>query len=300
LQTTVRLVLSLEGQMHYGLYLPNFEPWGSARIIADLAREAEDSGWDGLFLWDDVAGSEVDLVDPWVALSAAAVATSRIRLGALITPLPRRRPWKFARETVSLDHLSGGRLVVGVGTGGGEAQWTDFGEEPDHKLRGDMLDEALEIVTALWTGEPYHHDGPHYHIKGTRFLPAALQKPRIPIWVGGIWPNKRPLARMARWDGMYPLFFSAQSPAEALDQFKQAVNTVLGMRQSPAPFDVIALGATPTGQPEDSAAIIQPWAEAGATWWLESIGPLRMGKTGDPLWTFDMLRARVLDGPPRI
>ena len=110
--------------MKYGIYLPVFEPWGSARIIASLAREAEDAGWDGLFVWDDVAGSEVDMVDPWVALSAAAVATTRIRLGALVTPLPRRRPWKFARETVSLDHLSGGRLVVGVGTGGGEEQCT--------------------------------------------------------------------------------------------------------------------------------------------------------------------------------
>jgi alkanesulfonate monooxygenase SsuD/methylene tetrahydromethanopterin reductase-like flavin-dependent oxidoreductase (luciferase family) len=286
--------------MKYGLYLPNFEPWGSARIIADLAREAEEAGWDGLFIWDDVAGNEVDMVDPCVALSAAALVTHRIRLGALITPLPRRRPWKFARETVSLDHLSVGRLVVGVGTGGGDSQWADFGEESNHKVRGDMLDEALEIITGLWSGEPFHHDGPYYHIKGTRFRPAALQKPRIPIWVGGIWPNKRPLARMARWDGMYPLFFHAQSAAEAFQQFQGAVKTVRELRQTATPFDVIALGATPTGQPDASASTVRPYAAAGATWWLESIGPQRMGKPGDELWTYDQLRARVLDGPPRI
>ena len=286
--------------MKYGIYLPGFEPWGSARIIAGLAREAEDAGWDGLFMWDDVAGSDVDLVDPWVALAAAAVATHRIRLGALITPLPRRRPWKFARETVSLDHLSGGRLVVGVGTGGGEEQWADFGEQPNHKIRGDMLDEALEVVTGLWTGESYHHDGTHYRVKGTRFRPATLQQPRIPIWVGGIWPNKRPLARMARWDGMFPLFFHAQSPAEAFEQFQQSVRTVRAMRRSDAPFDVIALGATPTGQAESSAQIVRPYAAAGATWWLESIAPLRMGKPGETLWTVDQLHARVKSGPPRI
>ena len=286
--------------MKYGIYLPNFEPWGSARIIADLAREAEEAGWDGLFIWDDVAGSEVNLVDPWVALSAAAVATNRIRLGALITPLPRRRPWKFARETVTLDHLSGGRLVVGVGTGGGDDQWADFGEEADHKVRGDMLDEALEIITGLWSGEPFQHDGRHYHIKGARFLPAALQQPRIPIWVGGIWPNKRPLARMARWDGMFPLFFNAKSPAEAFEQFRLAVKTVRENRSSNTPFDVITLGATPTGQAESAAKIVRPYAAAGATWWLESIAPLRMGNPGDELWSIDRLHARVKDGPPRI
>ncbi len=286
--------------MKYGLYLPNFEPWGSARIIATLAREAEDAGWDGLFIWDDLVGEAVDMVDPWIALSAAAMATSRIRLGALVTPLPRRRPWKFARETASLDHLSGGRLVVGVGTGSGSSLWTDFGEESDHKVRGDMLDEALEIITGLWSGEPFHHDGAHYHIQGTRFLPPALQQPRIPIWVGGIWPNHRPLARMARWDGMYPLFFHAKSAAEAFEQFKQAVQKVRAMRQAATPFDVIALGATPSGQRETSARIVRPYAAAGATWWLESIGPLRMGMPGDPLWSYDQLRARVLDGPPRI
>ncbi len=286
--------------MNYGLYLPNFDPYGKARFIAGLAREAEAAGWDGLFLWDDVAGFDAELVDPWVALAAAAMTTTRIRLGALITPLARRRPWKFARETVTLDHLCEGRLVVGVGTGAGGDEWADFGEEPDHKTRGDMLDEALEVVTGLWSGQPFSHDGRFYHIKGTRFLPATFQQPRIPIWVGGVWPNRRPLRRMARWDGMFPLFFSAQSAEEAFNQFAESVKIVRSLRKSDAPFDVVALGATPLAQPEESTAVVRRYAGAGATWWLESLAPMRMGVPTDPLWSIEQLRAKVLEGPPRI
>jgi alkanesulfonate monooxygenase SsuD/methylene tetrahydromethanopterin reductase-like flavin-dependent oxidoreductase (luciferase family) len=124
--------------------------------VADLAREAEQAGWDGVFVWDDVAGTEKSLVDPWIALAAAAMVTKRVRLGALITPLARRRPWKFARETASMDHLSEGRLVVGVGAGGGQEQFGDLGDEPDQRVRGEMLDEGLEVVTRLWTGESNH------------------------------------------------------------------------------------------------------------------------------------------------
>ena len=134
--------------MKYALYLPNFSYYSDLRRTAALAREAEDAGWDGFFVWDDVAGFS-GIVDPWILLAAVAMSTTRLRIGALITPLPRRRPWMFARETATLDHLCDGRLVVGVGTGGGDDEWTHFGEETDHKIRGDMLDEALEVVTGL-------------------------------------------------------------------------------------------------------------------------------------------------------
>ena len=251
-------------------------------------------------MWDDIAGFNVEMVDPWVALAAAAMTTTRIRLGALITPLARRRPWKFVRETVTIDHLSGGRLVVGIGSGGGDEEWTHYGEENNVKVRGEMLDEALQVITGLWSGQPFSHAGKHYRVKGAHFLPAALQQPRIPIWVGGIWPNKPPLRRMAQWDGMFPLFFSAQSAEEAFNQFGEAVKLVRAMRKTDAPFDVIALGATPLAQPEESASIVRAHAAAGATWWFELIGPQRMGGPGDPLWSIEQLRARVLEGPPRI
>src|SRR5512142_3237706 len=151
--------------MKYAIYLPTFTPFGSPEIIADLAIDAEQSGWDGVFLWDDVAGTEKDLADPWISLAAAAVATRRVRLGALITPLARRRPWKFARETASLDQLSKGRLVVGVGAGGGQEQFGDLGDEPDQHARGEMLDEGLAVVTGLWSGETFSFDGKYYHLK---------------------------------------------------------------------------------------------------------------------------------------
>jgi alkanesulfonate monooxygenase SsuD/methylene tetrahydromethanopterin reductase-like flavin-dependent oxidoreductase (luciferase family) len=287
--------------MKTGLYLPNFTPFGSARAIADLARDAEQSGWDGLFIWDEMTGFDTDTVDPWVALAAAAVVTTRIRLGALITPLPRRRPWKVARETVSLDHLSGGRLIFGVGTGVGEPAWGDLGEESDPKIRGEMLDEGLAVLTGLWSAKPYTHSGPYYPIKQAQFLPGPLQQPRIPIWVGGIWPAKRPLRRMAAWDGMFPLAFGVANRQEELARLKSMIDTVKDLRAgNPAPFDVVLLGTTPLNNPAESSAIAAEYAAIGATWYLESIAPLRDGDPNKGPWSFEMLRAHVLEGPPQL
>ncbi|MFN2108650.1 MAG: LLM class flavin-dependent oxidoreductase, partial [Anaerolineae bacterium] len=149
--------------MQYGIYLPNFGPYGDARVLAGLARDAENAGWDGFFLWDHMAGHALPFVDPWVALTAVALNTQRLRIGTTVTPLPRRRPWKIARETVSLDHLSGGRLTLGVGIGLGQAEWNDLGEESDLKKRGKMLDEALDVLVGLWSGEPFSYAGQYYH-----------------------------------------------------------------------------------------------------------------------------------------
>lgn len=285
--------------MNTGLYLPNFTPYSSARIIADLAHEAEETGWDGLFIWDEIAGFDADLVDPWVALAAAAAATRRIRLGALITPLPRRRPWKVARETVSLDHLSGGRLIFGVGTGVGDPAWGDLGEEADPKIRGDMLDEALEVLNGLWSAQPYHHEGKYYPIRSAHFKPGPLQKPRIPIWVGGFWPARRPLRRMARWDGMFPLTFGAADRREELSRLKEMIDAVLEMRTgNPAPFDIVLLGKTPGEDPGAASALAAEYAALGATWYLEDIGPSL--DPDQPQRSFEELRARVLAGPPRV
>ena len=293
-------LLVLEVRVKYAVYLPTFTPYADARVIASLAQEAEETGWDGFFIWDDVAGYEYSLADPWISLTAAAVATTRIRLGALITPLARRRPWKVARETATLDRLSGGRLVYGVGTGGGQEQFGDLGDEPDPKRRGDMLDEGLEVLTGLWSGEPYEYEGQFYHIKKTRFLPAPLQTPRIPIWVGGRWPNTRPLGRMARWDGMFPLFPDHFSQEEELDRLRQTVADVQALRgEDVHPFDVIVSGTTPLGRPEESAAITAKYARAGATWWLESLAPQRGRENGEDLWPFEKLRQKLREGPPQ-
>jgi alkanesulfonate monooxygenase SsuD/methylene tetrahydromethanopterin reductase-like flavin-dependent oxidoreductase (luciferase family) len=145
--------------MKFGIYLPNFGPFGDARVLADLAREAENAGWDGFFIWDHIAGGNLPIVDPWVALAAIAIATRKIRIGTTVTPLPRRRPWKVAREAVSIDHLSGGRLTLGVGIGLGDAEWAHLGEETDLKKRGAMLDEGLSVLIGLWSGEPFSYAG---------------------------------------------------------------------------------------------------------------------------------------------
>src|SRR5437867_2328127 len=240
--------------MQYGITLPNFGDFFDPRLLAQLAREAEQAGWDGFFIWDHVLLFPTPTVDPWVALAAIALATERIRIGPLVTPLPRRRPTKLARETVSIDHLSNGRLVLGVGIGAGPWEWDYLGEESDLKARGDMLDEGLELLTRLWSGEPVLHDGRFYRFRGdlgpnqpeiapTPFLPTPVQSPRIPIWVGGTWPRKPPFRRAARWDGVVPLidgkaFGEYMTP----DEVREVVGYIRQHRTSETPFDVVVSG----------------------------------------------------------
>ncbi len=194
--------------MHFGVSLPNFNAFGDPQVIAQIAREAEEAGWDAFFLWDHMIFDDLPrpIVDPWVALTGAAMTTQRIRLGTLLTPLPRRRPWKLARETTTLDRLSGGRVTLGVGLGAPEKwEYGFFHEETDNKIRAEKLDEGLEILTGLWQGEPFQFQGRQFQLETMRFLPTPLQTPRIPIWVGGTWPNKAPFRRAARYDGVCPM-----------------------------------------------------------------------------------------------
>jgi alkanesulfonate monooxygenase SsuD/methylene tetrahydromethanopterin reductase-like flavin-dependent oxidoreductase (luciferase family) len=228
------------------------------------------------------------------------MVTQRVKLGALITPLARRRPWKFARETASLDQLSNGRAVVGVGVGAGQEQFGDLGDEPDQRTRGEMLDEALEVVTGLWSGETFAYAGQHYRLKPTIFRPGPVQQPRIPIWVAGRWPHKRPIQRMAHWDGMFPLFGGINDPAEQYPLLRQMVTDVQSQRAAllgediQRPFDVIVSGETPIDQPDRAEEVIAGNAAAGATWWLESLDPER---SSGAVWSFEQLRERVLAGP---
>jgi probable F420-dependent oxidoreductase len=290
----------------YGLYLPNYGVFGETRRLSELAREAETSGWDGFFLWDHIALPAAEhpnthVVDPWVALAAIALTTERIRIGTTVTPLPRRRPWKLARETVSVDRLSGGRLILGVGIGLGQAEWDNLGEEADAAKRGQMLDEGLEILTGLWSGQPFHYDGRHYHVKDTCFAPTPIQEPRIPIWVGGLWPNKAPFRRMAHWDGMFPLF-NVYGP-EQIPLFLEAVTSVQAQRQAAGvntPFDIIKLGVTPGDNPVEAAAAVRPAEEAGATWWLEVLMPEVYGFAVTDEQALEPIRRRIQQGPPQI
>ena len=286
------------------IYLPNYGPFGDAHVIADLARDAESAGWDGFFLWDHIAAhndadGSLSCTDPWLALTAAAMQTTSIMLGTTVTPLPRRRPHKLARETVTLDRLSGGRLILSVGIGLGQSEWDHLGEETDQRSRGRMLDEGLDILAGLWSGEPFQFDGEHYHIEQAQFLPTPFQQPRIPVWVGGFWPNKRPFRRMACWDGMFPLF-DLHGPeqetvfAEAV-AFVQAQRERLGLNE---PFDVIKMGMTPDNDPAEAAALLNSAAKAGATWWLELLMPEVYGLSPTDPQAYTVLRTHMIQGPP--
>lgn len=283
--------------MKYGIYLPNFGAWGDARVMAELARDAEEAGWDGFFIWDHIAGLPLPIVDPWVALAAVAMNTRRIRIGTTVTPLPRRRPWKLARETVSIDHLSGGRLTLGVGTGLGNAEWEDLGEETDKLKRGAMLDEGLSVLVGLWSGEPFSFEGQYYHVEGAQFLPAPVQRPRIPVWVGGFWPKKRPFRRAAQWDGAFPIF-EVETEEQELAQLAEAVRYLEECRKDGHPLDIISAGSTSGDDRARAAEVVAPRADLGVTWWLEEIDPHKFGVRFKQEWPVEALRERVLQGPP--
>lgn len=248
--------------MKRGIFLPPFGSFGEPATLIDLAVSAEQRGWDGFFLWDHLV-HRVDgpYFDAWIALAAIAARTERIRLGPLVTPVPRRRPWKLAREAASLDHLSRGRLVLGVGIGTDHSrEFSAFGEPDDDRTRAELLDEGLDIVTKLWAGEPAHHAGPHFHVDGARFLPRPLQQPRIPIWCAVHWPHRTPLRRAARYDGVVPVGELAP------DAVSELLGEVRSERTTDDPLDVAIPSWTATEPTHE-------YENAGATWWLESFQP---------------------------
>jgi alkanesulfonate monooxygenase SsuD/methylene tetrahydromethanopterin reductase-like flavin-dependent oxidoreductase (luciferase family) len=245
-----------------GLFLPIFGELSDPRVTAGLAAEAEEAGFDGVFVWDHVQyrAPTTHVADAWVTLAAMAMATERVRIGPLVTPLPRRRPHVVARQASAIDQLSGGRLVLGVGTGRDSArELSAFGEELDDGTRGAMLDEALEVVSALWSGAEVRHEGAHYVADRVTFQPTPVQRPRVPVWVAGRWPYRKPLRRAARYDGYFPI------DLEAPGQLAQLVGELEGRRPSGAPFEIVV-----EGWPGDDPA---PWATVGATWWLVRFSP---------------------------
>ncbi|GAC1590192.1 MAG: hypothetical protein NVS3B21_07500 [Acidimicrobiales bacterium] len=241
--------------MKHGLFLPNFGAFADVRKVASLARVAEESGWDGLFVWDHVVRREGDLpvADPWVLLTAVAMSTERLVIGPLVTPLPRRRPWNVAKAAVTLDHLSDGRMVLGVGLGTTRGpEFESFGEETDPKIRGDMLDEGLQLILDAWSGEPVTSTGSHYRVRGQRFLPTPVRSTGIPVWVATEVSRGRPVRRAARADGIFPIGITPPELTHLLSAIEPLRSPDAGQ------FDVIVTGT-------DEPAL---WEESGATWWL--------------------------------
>ncbi len=184
--------------MRYGIIVNAGDP----RVMAGLAAEAESAGWDGVFYYDAIAIGDAEMYDPWVVLAAMALRTERVRLGLILTPPSRRRPWKLARETMTLDRLSGGRLILPVGLGAlDDAGFGHVGEATDARTRAELLDESLAILDGLWSGEPFAFEGRHYRFTAMTFRPTPVQRPRIPIWVVGILSSERSMRRALRWAG---------------------------------------------------------------------------------------------------
>jgi alkanesulfonate monooxygenase SsuD/methylene tetrahydromethanopterin reductase-like flavin-dependent oxidoreductase (luciferase family) len=250
--------------MRSGLWLPLFEELADPAIIARLAAEAEEAGWHGVFVWDQLRWREPirEVADPWISLAAVAAATQEIKLGPMVTPLPRRRPAKVARETATLDGLSAGRLILGVGIGGDQfaQEFSKTGEQLDDRTRGEMLDEALEILTGAWSGEPVNHRGKHYVIDDVQFLPRPVQEPHVPVWVAAFPGNVKPLRRAARYDGFFPVNLVS------VDEFAHAVGTIRELRGDETPPYDIAVALPP-------GTDLTPYAEAGATWWMTEFEP---------------------------
>jgi len=287
--------------MRYGLSLPPFEQFADPGLLARLARDAEEAGWDGFFLWDHMLSRNRDtpIADPWVALAAAAMTTHRIRLGTLITPVARRRPWKLARETVTVDRLSGGRVILGVGLGTPpEWEYAAFGEDPDDRVRAQKLDEGLAILDGLWRGEPFAFAGEHFHLEPPiTFLPRPVQTPRIPIWVAGNWPNKPPIRRAARWDGACP---EAKEGRLSPDDWRDILALIREIRADEAPFEAVHLDSLVHLPPRKAADHIAAYGEAGVTWWIEYITPDAFGVPRYERWpdqVVEKMVARLRQGP---
>jgi alkanesulfonate monooxygenase SsuD/methylene tetrahydromethanopterin reductase-like flavin-dependent oxidoreductase (luciferase family) len=275
--------------------VPCVGPFGDPRLLVDLAVATEEAGWDGFFLWDHLLWSDPagHVADPTVVISAVAARTERIRIGIMVNMLARRRPAKAARETVTLDVLTGGRLTVGAGLGSLPAEFTAFGESADPRVRAARLDESLHLLDAFWSGEPVTFHGEYLTATGVTMLPRPVQRPRIPVWCGGRWPAKPPFRRAARWDGVMPVH-ADYGLGETMphDELRAVIAYTREHRTAAGPFDVALEGRTDGAAADRGGRLVTSYASAGLTWWVEALGWWR-GTPADAM-------NRVRQGPPVI
>lgn len=248
--------------MRHGLFFPAFDALSDPGVVVEVAVRAEAAGWDGVFLWDHLLYEGIErIADPWIVLAAVATATQRLQLGTMVTPLTRRRPSVLARQAVTLDQLSGGRLILGFGLGddGRVRELSSFGEVADPRIRAARLDEGLAVLTALLSGDEVSHSGAHHTAEGVRFSPTAARPGGIPIWLAARWPNRAPMRRAARYDGLFTI--QLNDPADVV-AVRERVRSERGNLDG---FEIVCQGG-----PEVDPA---PWEAAGATWWLTQYGP---------------------------
>ena len=290
--------------MRFGVTLPNLGVAGGPRELVELAAAAEEAGWDGVFVWDTVWSPDWDAVfrndparrstwDPWVLLAAMATATRRVRLGTMVSPLSRRRPWKIAAETATVDHLSAGRLILAVSLGWvPDGAFAKVNEETDRRIRAERLDEALDLVTRLWSGDPVVYRGRHFQVDALPG-PRSEQQPRIPIWVVGASPRPRSMERALRYDGIIPAVHSEEHGwlQPAPDQLELITASIAD--RAGAGYDVVVEGNTSRDSAK-ATATVRPYVDAGATWWFEGVWSFLSA----PETAIERIHARISAGPP--
>jgi len=258
--------------VRFGLFIPPFGELADPGRVADLAVVAEEAGWSGLFLWDHVLSRPgVPVADAWVTMAAVATATGEIRFGPMVTPLSRRRPWTLARQIATLDGLSGGRLVLGVGLGDdGWKEFSSFGEVTDPRERGVLLDDSLEAVRLLLTGETTDFEGKRLAVHSSPFLPGPVQDP-VPVWVACRWPNRAPLARAARMEGCFPIFPGSPDVPDAGDL--RELRGALAAQGAPDAYDLAVRCVLRGLDPAGWSAAVATLEDGGVTWVLEGFNP---------------------------
>ena len=273
----------LSRPIRYGLYVSTVGTFADPRVTVEVARTAEAAGWEALIVWDHLGFVwEQPAADPWTVLAAVAASTSTIRIGTGVTPVPRRRPQTLAHQVATLDVLSGGRVIFGAAIGGVAREFSAFGEPDDPRLRAEKLDEGLDVLRRLWSGETVMHHGAHYTVDGIRLAPTPVRE-SVPIWIGGNSPPA--LRRAARFDGWFPDTADEHGMTFAPEELGAGIETIRAHRKKSAPFDVAVFGYSDPGETTLRAA----YAEGGATWWLEYLR--------DPRGTLDEMLARVAAGP---
>ena len=275
--------------LQFGLGVPNGGDFADPKRLVALARDAEEAGWHGFFLWDHVIRRRPwqPMVDPWVALAAVAVATERMILGPMVTPLARRRVSVVARQSVTLDRLCDGRLRLGVGLGAPDDEFTRFGEDADPKRRALLLDESLDALQLLWSGAAVSYRGRAVVVDDVAFRPTPVHG-RIPIWVAGGWPGGPPFRRAARFDGVWPV--AKAGGYLSVDEFIECVEAVRDLRDSDAPFDACFVDRSPPGGDDETTDKLRRLAAGAMTWWIDSLD--------DPTIPFEQHLDRVRAGPP--
>jgi alkanesulfonate monooxygenase SsuD/methylene tetrahydromethanopterin reductase-like flavin-dependent oxidoreductase (luciferase family) len=273
--------------MKFAFSFANFGYLGDVRTLVDLAVDAEVAGWDAVFLWDHVNWPDMGFhVDPWITLGLIADRTERVLVSTSITPIARRRPTKLAREILTLHQISDGRFVFGAGNGLWPNEFDDLGDAADLKVRAEMLDEGLELLQSLWSGESVDHQGTHYRAKAQTFAPGGAE---IPVWLGASWPNQKPIRRAARFDGLVAINQDAATPLTP-DQVAEVSGWIAESRTSDAPFN-LGFCTYSSDDAQADAVRAQAYVTAGASWWVD---------VSNPVEALEDLRTRVRHGPPRI